>query len=121
MRSSPSCPTVTGISWGDGSPTREFLYVDDAADGIIAAALRSEETVLNLGTGEAYKIGDIARWCGEAAGFKGKIEFNTDRFVGVSKRVLDVTRVNKVLGWKAETPIRDGISRAVDWYRASLR
>jgi len=112
-------PTVE--VWGDGRQEREFLYVDDAVDGIIAAAVRSEETVLNLGTGAAYKIGDIAQWIGEAAGFKGRIEFNTNRFVGVSKRMLDVTRVQQVLGWQAKTSIHDGISRAVDWYRASIQ
>jgi nucleoside-diphosphate-sugar epimerase len=107
--------------WGNGQQEREFLYVDDAVDGVIAAAMNSGEAVLNLGSGEAYKIGDIARWIGEATGFAGQIEFNEDRFVGVSKRVLDVARVNEVLGWRARTSIRDGISRAVDWYRASVQ
>lgn len=106
--------------WGDGRQQREFLYVDDAADGIIEAALRSHEDVLNLGSGEAHSIGDIAAWIGEASGFGGRIVFNENRFVGVSKRVLDVQRVREVLGWNAPTAIREGIAQTCRSYAASL-
>jgi len=103
--------------WGDGLQEREFLFVDDAVDGIFANALHSPEPVLNLGTGTAYKIGDIARWIAESAGFKGRIIFNENRFVGVSKRILDVSLAQNILGWQAKTSIREGIDRAVAWRR----
>jgi GDP-L-fucose synthase len=106
--------------WGDGLQEREFLYVDDAIDGIIAAVARSDEVVLNLGTGQAYAIGDIANWIGEAASFRGKITYNNNRFVGVRRRLLDVSRVKEVLGWQAATPIETGIRQTVAWYKATL-
>jgi GDP-L-fucose synthase len=111
-------PTVE--VWGTGEQQREFLLVDDAADGIIRAALESDVDVLNLGTGEAYAIRDIAGWIKDAAGFEGEIVYNDNKFVGVRKRMLDVTRVRDVLGWTAETPIRDGLQSTVNWYRAAL-
>lgn len=106
--------------WGNGEQEREFLLVDDAADGILQAAERSDVDVLNLGAGEAHRVGDIARWISDAAGFKGRIAFNENRFVGVKKRMLDVTRVREVLGWQAATSIRDGLKKTVDWYAATL-
>lgn len=106
--------------WGDGLQEREFLYVHDAVGGIIAAAERSEEPVLNLGTGQAYAIRDIAKWIGEAACFRGTIEYNNSRFVGVHRRLLDVGRVQKVLGWRAATPIDVGIRQTVMWYKSAL-
>lgn len=106
--------------WGDGQQEREFLFVDDAADGIIKAALESEVDVLNLGMGEAYSIGQIAQWIKESAGFKGEIRYNNNRFVGVKTRKLDVTRSREVLGWQAETPLTEGLKQTVDWYAASL-
>lgn len=107
--------------WGTGEQQREFLHVDDAADGIIAAALGSEEEALNLGIGDAYRIRDIAEWIRDAAGFTGQIEYRVEgRFVGVHKRMLDVTLVRDTLGWTAPTAIRDGLQNTVDWYNAAL-
>jgi len=107
--------------WGTGEQQREFLHVDDAADGIIAAALHSDEEALNLGMGDAYRIRDIAEWIRDAAGFRGTIDYRVEgRFVGVHKRMLDVTKVREVLGWQAPTPIREGLKRTVDWYSATL-
>jgi GDP-L-fucose synthase len=110
-----NAPTVE--VWGDGSQEREFVYVDDAADGIIAAALNSNEEVLNLGTGAAHSVGYIARRIKEAAAYKGEITFNTDRFVGVTRRVLDITRMKEKLNWVATTSIDDGLMRTVHWYQ----
>ncbi|MFN0263997.1 NAD-dependent epimerase/dehydratase family protein [Tepidamorphus sp. 3E244] len=114
------CGTPQVEVWGDGNQEREFLYVDDAADGIIAAALHSSEPVLNLGTGKSDAIGDIAREIAKASGFEGKLVFNENRFVGVSKRMLDVTKVKDVLGWSAATPIAEGIARTCRWYAGTL-
>jgi GDP-L-fucose synthase len=107
--------------WGTGEQQREFLYVEDAADGIIAAALHSDEEALNLGMGDAYRIRDIAEWIKGSAGFEGEIDYRVEgRFVGVHKRMLDVTKVRATLGWSAPTPIRDGLQKTVDWYNADL-
>ena len=64
--------------------------------------------------------GDIAHWIKEAAGFTGEIVYNNNKFVGVRKRMLDVTRVRDVLGWTAATSIRDGLKKTVEWYNADL-
>ncbi|MDX2306653.1 MAG: NAD-dependent epimerase/dehydratase family protein [Hyphomicrobium sp.] len=106
--------------WGDGGQEREFLYVDDAADGIIHAAVHSEEPILNLGTGAAYSIRDVASMIRDAAGFEGEMKFNLNRFVGVRRRVLDVSLMRNRLGWTAGTPIEDGIRRTVRWYSDDL-
>jgi len=111
-------PTVE--VWGDGSQEREFIYVDDAADGIIAAALGSEADLLNLGVGGAHAIGDIAQLIREAARFKGEIVYNNNRFIGVRRRVLDVSRMRDELGWIAPTAIEDGLARTVRWYESEL-
>jgi GDP-L-fucose synthase len=111
-------PTVE--VWGTGEQQREFLLVEDAADGIIKAALHSTEPALNLGMGDAYAISDIAHWIKDAAGFKGEIVYNNSKFVGVRKRMLDVTKVREVLGWTAETSIREGLRKTVDWYTDHL-
>jgi nucleoside-diphosphate-sugar epimerase len=106
--------------WGDGQQEREFLFVEDAADGIVTAALKSQTDVLNLGTGQAYTIRHIAETIQGAADFGGRIQYNPQRFVGVQKRMLDVTRARQELQWQAPTAIADGIAQTVAWYRATL-
>lgn len=103
--------------WGDGSQEREFLYVGDAVEGIVRVALASREPVLNLGMGEAQSIARLAGWIAEAAGFRGEIRYNTDRFVGVRTRKLDVSRIRETLGWTAPTALEEGLARTVAWYR----
>jgi GDP-L-fucose synthase len=105
--------------WGDGTQKREFLFVEDAADGIVAAALGSKVDVLNLGTGTAYSIDYVAECIKEAAGFEGSIVHNSNRFTGVKTRLLEVSRAREILGWAAPTPIEDGIIRTVRWYSDS--
>jgi nucleoside-diphosphate-sugar epimerase len=112
--------TPTVEVWGDGKQEREFIYVDDAADGIITAALESEADLLNLGVGGADTIGDIALKIKDAAGFKGDIVYNNNRFVGVKRRVLDVSRMRDELGWVAPTSLEDGLARTVRWYEREL-
>ena len=106
--------------WGEGNQEREFLYVEDAVDGIITAAYKSEVDVLNLGTGEAYTIRKISEIIQQASGFKGKIQYNPTQFVGVLKRLLDVTLVRQEIGWSAATSIEQGIYDTVRWYQAQL-
>jgi len=103
--------------WGNGQQEREFIFVEDAADGIISAALGREEDVLNLGTGTAYSIAHVADVIRKAAGFAGEIAYNTNKFTGVKRRVLDVSKMRNVLGWVASTELEDGIGRTVEWCR----
>jgi len=106
--------------WGDGKQEREFLYVEDAVDGIVTAAKQSTVDVLNLGTGEAYSIGAIANLIQQAAEFPGKIQYNPTKFVGVKKRLLDVSRVRQEIGWHAATSLEQGIYNTVSWYQEQL-
>jgi GDP-L-fucose synthase len=106
--------------WGDGTQEREFLYVEDTADGILAAALNSSQQVLNLGTGVAHSVGQIAKCIEAACAFKGRIAYNTNRFVGVRRRVLDVSKMRDELGWTAPTSLEDGLRQTVRWYEGSL-
>jgi GDP-L-fucose synthase len=111
-------PTVE--VWGDGSQEREFLFVEDAVDGILAAAQRSAVDVLNLGMGAAASIRAIADLIADAAGFTGEIRYNPTRFVGVKKRLLDVTRIRTELGWSAPHSLEAGIRKTVRWYQERL-
>jgi GDP-L-fucose synthase len=103
--------------WGDGRQEREFLFVEDAADGIIAAAMHADADVLNLGAGVAHSISEIAELIKSASGFTGRIVYRTDRFVGVQRRVLDVSKVREVLGWRSVTSLKEGLERTVRWRR----
>lgn len=106
--------------WGDGSASREFLYVGDACDGIIRVALDSEEPAVNLGTGAAYPIRDLVAAIREHSGFTGEARYNMNRFVGVQSRRLDVSLIQEKLGWTAATSLDEGIARTTAWYAASL-
>lgn len=106
--------------WGSGRQEREFLFIDDAIDGIIEAATGARSEMLNLGNGYTHSIQEIADIIAEKSGFKGSILQNEDRFTGVSKRVMDVSRVESELSWKAATSIEDGIQKTIDWYRNQL-
>lgn len=111
-------PTVE--VWGDGTQEREFLYVDDAADGIIAAALNSEEEFLNLGTGTAHSIREISEIIASLSGFKGEIVQNIAKFTGVSCRVLDVSLMKDRIGWSSKTQLEDGLKRTIAAYHEEL-
>lgn len=106
--------------WGDGHQEREFLFVEDAADGVITAALGSDHDVLNLGSGIAHSVRFIAEHIREATRFRGEITYNKNRFVGVKSRLLDVSRMRDDLGWAAPTSLEDGLTRTVRWYEAEL-
>ncbi len=106
--------------WGDGLQEREFLYVDDAVDGLITAAAKSQADVLNLGAGRTHSIREIADLIAKASGFKGKIQYNPARFTGVLKRSLDSSRAARELGWTAQTSIETGIQKTVQWYERHL-
>jgi GDP-L-fucose synthase len=106
------------VLWGDGSPTREFLYVDDCAEGILLAARRYDGAEpVNLGTGEEISIRDLAELIGELTGFDGEIVWDTTKPNGQPRRKLDVTRAQERFGFEAQVDLREGLSRTIAWYR----
>jgi GDP-L-fucose synthase len=105
--------------WGTGEATREFLYAGDAANAIVKAIVMGLDTDLpiNLGTGTDISIRDLAYLIKELTGFTGEIVFNGSVSDGQPKRMLDITRAKEMLDWNAETNLRTGIIRTIDWYR----
>ncbi|MDQ4108055.1 MAG: GDP-L-fucose synthase [Actinomycetota bacterium] len=104
--------------WGSGVPTREFLYVDDAADGIVAGAERYEGgEPVNLGTGREISIRDLATLIAELTGFRGTFAWNTTRPDGQPRRALDVSRARDAFGWTAKVPFEEGLATTIAWYR----
>ena len=109
------------VLWGDGSPTREFLYVDDCAEGLLLAADRYDDPdPVNLGTSEEISIRDLAELIAELTGFEGEIAWDTSMPNGQPRRRLDVTRARERFGFEARTTLREGLARTIEWYRASL-
>jgi GDP-L-fucose synthase len=108
------------VLWGDGTPTREFLYVDDCVEGLVAAAARYDgPEPVNLGTGVETSIREAAEIVAEAVGFEGRIVWDTSMPNGQPRRRLDASRASELFGWSARTELRDGIARTVAWYRAN--
>jgi GDP-L-fucose synthase len=107
------------VLWGDGTPTREFLYVDDCVDGLALAAERYDgREPVNLGTGDEISIRELAELAAEITGFEGRIEWDTSMPNGQPRRGLDASRARELFGWQATTPLRDGLERTVAWYRS---
>jgi len=105
--------------WGTGSASREFLYVDDAAEGILAAAEQMDEpTPINLGTGSEIKIKQLVKLIAELAGFNGRIEWDATKPDGQPRRCLDIQRAEELLGWRGVVDLREGLKRTIEWYRA---
>jgi GDP-L-fucose synthase len=103
--------------WGDGSPTREFLYVDDAAEGIVLAAEKyNGAEPVNLGSGNEISIKDLAHIIARRVGFSGKLVFDTSKPNGQPRRGLDVSRAERYFGFKAQVQFEEGLQRTVDWY-----
>jgi len=106
--------------WGDGSPSREFLYVEDAAEGILLAAERYEESLpVNLGTGEEISIRNLARLIAGEVGFAGHIQWDTTKPNGQPRRCLDVSRAKQLFGFQARHDLRDGLKKTVQWFHAN--
>ena len=105
--------------WGDGSPTREFLYVDDAVDGIVLAAERYDGgEPVNLGTGSMVSIAALAETVARLTGFTGRIEWDAAQPGGQPQRRLDTTRARERFGFTARVTLEDGLRRTIDWYRS---
>ena len=109
------------VLWGDGSPTREFLYVEDCADGLALAAERYDGAEpVNLGTGNEIAIRDLASLIAELTGFTGEIVWDTSMPNGQPRRSLDTTRAKELFGWEARTDFREGLERTIAWYREHM-
>jgi GDP-L-fucose synthase len=107
--------------WGDGSPTREFLYVDDCAEALqLAAAKYDGPEPVNLGTGEEISIKELAEVIAEETGFDGQIVWDTSKPNGQPRRKLDTSRAEREFGFRAKTSFREGIKQTVAWYRSSV-
>ena len=107
------------VLWGDGSPSREFLYVDDCVEGLLLAAERYDGAEpVNLGTGVETTIRELAETIADVTGFEGEITWDTSMPNGQPRRSLDASRAAELFGFRARTPLREGIERTVAWYRA---
>ncbi|MCC6675707.1 MAG: GDP-L-fucose synthase [Phycisphaerales bacterium] len=108
------------VCWGTGQASREFLYVDDAAEGILRAAeVMSDPEPINLGAGFEIKIKDLVDLIVKLTGFKGAITWDTTKPDGQPRRQLSVDRAAQRLGWRAQVSFEEGLKRTIDWYRAN--
>ena len=106
--------------WGDGTPTREFLYVDDAVEGILLAAEKYDSSdPVNLGSGVEISIADLVKKVAAAAGFTGRIVFDASKPNGQPRRQLDTRRAQERFGFRARTSFDEGLKATVDWYLRS--
>jgi GDP-L-fucose synthase len=108
------------VLWGDGTPTREFLYVEDAADGILRATQYYDKPEpVNLGTGVEISVRELAEKIASLTGFRGTIVWDATQPNGQPRRCLDVSRAEREFGFRASTPFDDGLRLTVEWYLAN--
>ncbi len=106
------------ILWGDGTPTREFIYVEDAAEGLLLATERyNGSEPFNLGSGQEISIKDLAILIARLTGFEGEIIWDTSKPNGQPRRALDTMRAEKFFGFRASMPFEEGLTRTIEWYR----
>jgi nucleoside-diphosphate-sugar epimerase len=104
--------------WGTGTPSREFLYVDDAARGLLLAAERLQTSdPVNLGVGRETRIRDLAELIAQLAGFEGEIVWDASKPDGQPKRFLDVSRARELMGFEATVALEDGLARTIASFR----
>jgi GDP-L-fucose synthase len=106
------------VVWGDGSATREFLYVDDAAEGIVAAAEKYDKSdPVNIGSSFEISIKDLVEIIAKETGFTGKITWDTTKPNGQPRRKLDVTRAKQEFGFTSQTDFPTGLRKTIEWYK----
>lgn len=106
------------VAWGDGSPTREFLYVDDAAEGILLAAeYYNESRPVNLGSSYEISVRELLQLIARLTEFNGRIVWDTTKPNGQPRRKLDVSLAKKAFGFLAQTPFEEGLRQTIEWYR----
>ena len=109
--------TSTVTLWGSGSPLREFLHIDDLAQAVVVASEKYDSNLhLNVGSGEDLSIKELATKVAAAAGFTGKIEWDSSKPDGTPRKVLDVSRI-KALGWKPTITLEEGLASTIAWYK----
>jgi len=109
------------VLWGDGSPTREFLYVDDCVEGLVLAAERYDgPEPVNLGAAREISIGELAELIGAVVGYEGRIVWDTEKPNGQPRRSVDATRASELFGFEAKTSLGEGIERTVAWSRSAV-
>jgi GDP-L-fucose synthase len=109
------------VVWGDGSPTREFLYVEDAAEGIALATERyNDPEPINLGSTYEISIKDLVTKIAQLTGFTGELVWDTTKPNGQPRRKLDVSRAEAAFGFRSQMSFDEGLRRTIDWYRAAL-
>jgi GDP-L-fucose synthase len=110
------------INWGDGSPTREFLYAADAAEGIVLAAERYQKSdPANLGSGFEISIKDLTELIARLTGFKGRIIWDTTKPNGQPRRKLDTQKATQEFGFRAHTEFEEGLGRTIEWYLSTRK
>ncbi len=108
------------VLWADGSPTREFLYVEDCVEGLVLAAERYDgPEPVNLGAGKEISIREIAELIADVTRYRGRIVWDTTKPGGQPRRSVDASRARDLFGFEARTPLREGIERTVAWYRTA--
>ncbi len=108
------------VVWGDGTPTREFLYVDDAAEGIALALERYEKSEpVNLGSSSEITIKNLVSVITSLTGFEGQVVWDTTKPNGQPRRRLDTSRAERAFGFKARVPLKEGLRKTIDWYKAT--
>ena len=113
------CHTQNELTvWGDGTPTRDFLYVEDFAEGVILAAEKLESTQpVNLGSGKEVSIKELVRMIIGLTGFKGKIRFNKAKLQGQVRRSVDISKAKKLLGFEPKWSLEEGLQKTIYWYK----
>lgn len=108
-------------AWGTGNASREFLYVEDCAEGVLRAAARYDESEpVNIGTGSEIKISELLEAIAHLTRFKGEIRWQHDKPDGQPRRRLDVSRAFEKFGFRAQVPLEEGLRRTIDWYEAQV-
>lgn len=116
----PDRPDKPFTVWGTGKPTREFLYVEDAAEGILLAAEKyNKPDPVNLGAGFEISIKDLVQLVAKLTGFEGEIIWDTTKPDGQPRRMLDVSKAEKEFGFRAKTSLEDGLKKTIEWYLSS--
>ncbi|MEW6144262.1 MAG: GDP-L-fucose synthase [Thermodesulfobacteriota bacterium] len=108
-------------AWGTGNPSREFLFVKDAARGIVTAAERYEKSApVNIGSGEEIRIGELVYMIKELVGYEGEVEWDASRPDGQPRRKLDVTKAKEEFGFESEISLAEGLVETIEWYRTHM-
>jgi GDP-L-fucose synthase len=110
------------VVWGDGTPTRDFLYVEDFAEGVLLAAERLEGwEPVNIGTGREISVRDLVAVIADLSGFRGRVRYDPSKPGGQPRRVISIDRARARMGFEPRTPLEEGLRRTIEWYRTTLR